>query len=56
MMDREKQRMGWMLNYNHGKEVKKMDWEKGYEWEEGLFFLEETDPPEGVLKGPLVGS
>lgn len=23
-----------------------MDVERGYEWEEGLFFLEEADPPE----------
>lgn len=35
-----------------GPEVKKMDGERGYEWEEGLFFLEEADPPENpVTKG-----
>lgn len=39
MMDGEKRR-------KTDREVKKMDVARGYEWEEGLFFLEEADPPE----------
>lgn len=40
MMDGEKRR-------SRGMPIsRKMDVERGYEWEEGLFFLEEADPPE----------